>query len=220
MIRLAEAALAFARDRYPRLDAARYLGRLDDLAERIERLGASTPEDRADALRAVLCREERLSGNREDYYDPRNSYLNEVLDRRTGIPISLSAVWLDVAARLDWPFVGVGLPGHFVIAQLSPEGPSWIDPFGGGRPLDRDACGSLVEAALGPGTALAEVHLSPVGARAILTRMLDNLRSIYVQAGQWTQAAFVLSRLRALLPEEAAVRQDLAAVLQRVARLN
>ena len=114
---LAEAALLVARDEYPELEAAPYLAMLDAWAARVrDRLTAQpTPADAAGALRAVLFDEKGLRGNADDYYDPRNSFLNDVLDRRAGIPISLSAVYMEVGRRAGLVVEGLGLPGHFIV---------------------------------------------------------------------------------------------------------
>ncbi|MCA1597212.1 MAG: transglutaminase-like domain-containing protein, partial [Chloroflexi bacterium] len=147
-INLAEAALLIAAETYPGLAVAHYLRRLDELAAGIapslrglRRVGSASER------RAVLrCLNESLfgahgfCGNRKDYYDPRNSYLNQVLDRRTGIPITLSVVYLEVGWRLGLPLAGVGLPAHFMVRWVGAGEPLLVDPFGGGVLLDVEGC--------------------------------------------------------------------------------
>ncbi|MCI0341862.1 MAG: transglutaminase-like domain-containing protein [Planctomycetales bacterium] len=219
-IRVAEAALLFARDRYPGLEPAPYLRRLDALAERVGRLGASSPEDRAAALRQVLVEEEGFEGNRRRYYDPANSYLNAVLDRKLGIPISLSAVWLDVAHQIGWPFAGVGLPGHFVIGVSDGSADLWVDPFGGGRALGRAACEKLVARAIGRSRKLPDEAFETVPNRLVLTRMLNNLRLLYLERGHWHDAACAIEGLLAIHPDSDELRQDLRTARVRHAGLN
>ncbi|GMU23451.1 MAG: hypothetical protein AMXMBFR13_35290 [Phycisphaerae bacterium] len=202
-IRLASAALLFCRDTYGELQPAAYLARLDRLADRVERLSGRTPRERLEALRTVIHAEEEFHGNSDDYYDPRNSYLNEVLDRRRGIPISLAVVWLDVARRLGWPLVGVNFPGHFLVRYESPCEPLHVDPFGGGQVL---RCAQLRER-LPPALArLPHVPaecLATAGTKAILMRMLNNLVGIYLQRCEWGALESVMARQAALCPEDA-----------------
>ncbi len=218
--RLAEAALLFAADRYPRLVVTSYLAELDRFARRVDHLGARTPADQVRALRQVLVEEERFFGNTTWYYDPRNSYLNEVLERRLGIPISLSVVWIDICQQLDWPFVGIGLPGHFIVGHRDAERRLWVDPFGGGRILLRGDCESLAAAACGDAKPLPDGAFVPISPRAILVRMLNNLRVMYVRQEAWHYAIGVLRRLCALEPSRADFQEHLQLAVNRLAHFN
>jgi regulator of sirC expression with transglutaminase-like and TPR domain len=135
-ISLARAALALSRIEHPDLDAPHYLGRLDGLAGEIEaaRRGAS-PVERLHGLREYLFEELGFKGNRANYFDPRNSFLSDVLDRRMGIPISLSLVLIEVGRRLGLPMEGIGLPGHFITGVRLDDAPILLDPFHGGAIL-------------------------------------------------------------------------------------
>src|SRR5262249_39549496 len=132
-ISLAEAALLIASCEYPTLKSSAYIERLDRMADAVQRRAAqeTDPFRTIGAMNEHLFEEQGFSGNSDDYYDPRNSFLNDVLDRKTGIPIMLSTVYLEVAQRLQFPLVGVGMPGHFLVKH--PYFNILIDPFSGGR---------------------------------------------------------------------------------------
>jgi regulator of sirC expression with transglutaminase-like and TPR domain len=202
-IRLATAALLFARDAYPDIEIPGYLARLDGLAERVERVAGRSPFERIAALRRVICDECGFAGNRDDYYDPRNSYLNEVLDRRRGIPISLSAVWLDVARALSYPLAGVNFPGHFLLRYEDASGPIFIDAFTGGEVLDADGLRERLCEGVGAGRTIPPQFLAAAGTKAVLMRMLNNLLGIYLQRCDWFSAEPVLARQTALCPDDA-----------------
>jgi len=180
--RLDEAALCLAACGDPDLHVGDALCRLDDLA-------AVVPEPSLESLIETLFGPDGLQGDRDDYYDPRNSYLHAVLDRRRGIPITLSVILMEVGKRLDIELVGVGLPGHFVVRDV--EQPTrYVDCFGGGTILDADGCARLVAAA---GHRVGRNDFAPVGPRAILARMLGNLKGIAIQRKdlgllQWVMA--------------------------------
>src|SRR4029453_7536288 len=131
-ISLAGAAVALTRMGHPEIDTPRYLGHLDELAHAIERSRrAASPVERLHGLREYLFEEQGFKGNRTDYFDPRNSFLSDVLDRRMGIPISLSLVLIEVGRRLDLPMEGIGLPGHFITGVRLDDAPILLDPFPG-----------------------------------------------------------------------------------------
>jgi regulator of sirC expression with transglutaminase-like and TPR domain len=218
--RIAEAALLFAHDRYPFLSPAHYLHRIDEFTGRVDRLGAATPLERIAALRTVLVAEEELVGDAITYDDPRNSYLNEVLDRRCGLPISLSVIWLDVARALGWRFAGVGLPGHFLIGCKAEDRCVLLDPFQGGRLVELGECERLVQNVLGPQAVLAPEHVAPIDGPAILTRMLNNLRAAYATRHDWSAYEQVLMRLMALHPADTDLVEDLNCLRGRLGRRN
>jgi regulator of sirC expression with transglutaminase-like and TPR domain len=187
-IALDEAALLIAAHAYPDLDVS---------AERreLDRLAATCWGDDLDSLIGFLFAHKGFRGNREHYADPRNSFLNQVLQRRLGIPITLALVLMEVGRRMGLEIHGVGMPFHF----LARHGDSWIDPFDGGRLLDRNGCFNLYLANGGRPDAFHVSYLEPIGARAILIRMLTNLQQSYVRRGDGEGLAWV-GRLRAMMP--------------------
>lgn len=210
-IPLAEAALAVAEEEYPRLEAARYVAVLDRLGDRVRRALGPTPTPRAvlDAMKVVLFREEGFRGNEANYYDPRNSFLNEVLDRRLGIPITLSILYVEVAKRVGLELLGVGFPGHFLVrcpaVGATPD--LFIDPFNGGDVLDATECVARFQAVL-KGRDFDPSFLDPVDTRHILVRMLHNLKKIYVEHGDDVRALWVTDRLLLLVPGSLEERRD------------
>ena len=187
-IPLDEAALLIAACARPDLDIGAELGRLDELA-------AGCPEPTLEGLCAHLFGELGFRGNTEQYQDPDNSYLDQVMLRRVGIPISLSVLTMEVARRLGVELDGVGMPGHFLIRHRTDPG-TYLDPFGGGQRLDAPGCRAIF-ANLG-GTSWDDSYLQPVGARAILSRMLLNLQGLFLPA-DLRSAAWVLE-LRLAIP--------------------
>jgi regulator of sirC expression with transglutaminase-like and TPR domain len=187
---LAEGALLIAAHAYPDLDVAGELKRLDELA-------SACPPD-LDSLRRYLFAELGFRGNEEDYGDPRNSFLNDVLDRRMGIPITLSVVTIEVGRRVGVPFSGIGLPGHFLVRHEAVP-PLLLDPFHGGAALTLEDCEGLIRRAYGDDVPFQPSLLAPVDNRMILARMLNNLRQVFQSRGDAASSAWVL-RLRAGIP--------------------
>jgi regulator of sirC expression with transglutaminase-like and TPR domain len=180
-INLAEAALLIAAEEYPRLDVDLYVDKLDSFGDiaRERAAGGSSALDMIAALNATLFEELGFRGNRSSYYDPRNSFLNEVIDRRTGIPITLTIVYIEVAKRIGFAIKGVGLPGHFIAKHEAESGDIFIDPFSDGRSLGTLACSELVRETTGGAVELQPEHLLAVTNKQILTRMLSNVLGIY-----------------------------------------
>ena len=199
---LAEAALAVAAEEYPSLDPAKYVARLDEIAARV-RVHAPAPMRAATilmAVRTVLFDEERFRGNDEDYYDPRNSFLNEVLDRRLGIPITLSLLYMEVARRVGLHLQGVAFPGHFLLKYAPQGGPEvFIDAYNGGEVLSSDECVARFKAA-SHGRPVEPRHLAGVGPRQILARLLHNLKRIYLERSDDIRLWWVVDRLLLLEP--------------------
>jgi regulator of sirC expression with transglutaminase-like and TPR domain len=197
---LPRVALEIASDAYPGLDIDAYLSRINDLASRVRQRCVTGAKPRAilGHLNWVLFVEEGFRGNESEYYDPRNSYLNEVLDRKTGIPISLSVLYAAVAAPLGLDLVGVNLPGHFVLALKGSEPALYVDAFHDGEILDRTACERLVAGVLGRPIVLDEHDLVPADATAIVARMLRNLKAIYLGLDDYASALPVARRLSAV----------------------
>jgi regulator of sirC expression with transglutaminase-like and TPR domain len=207
---LAEGALWIAAEAYPGLNVPHWLGRLDTLGWRAaERV---TPDMGVDAAAAAVSRllfaEEGFRGNTDDYYDPRNSFLNDVLDRRLGIPITLSVLYVAVAARAGLVAVGVGLPGHFVVRVDRGGRHRLLDPFHDGRLLDRAACEALVAQVRPEGGPFDPRWLVPVTTRQILVRMLTNLKALYAALGDWVPALAATDRILLLVPEALEALRD------------
>jgi regulator of sirC expression with transglutaminase-like and TPR domain len=221
-IDLAEACLLLAQEEYPGLDLRAYLGKLDAMGAEARRAsdGETDPRRVIAALNRCLFETHGFHANATDYYDPRNSYLNEVLDRRTGIPITLSVVYMEVAGRIDFPVRGVGMPGHFLVKHVTPAEEILIDPFGGGAILAASDCQRILDGLSGGKLVLAPHMLAAVGPRQILTRMLSNLKSIYFNGQEYGKALAAVERLLALNPRCATEVRDrglLASQLRRYA---
>jgi regulator of sirC expression with transglutaminase-like and TPR domain len=216
---LALGALLIARVEHPTLSPAHSLMHLDELAAASGVARIQDPLKALHRLREFLFEEEGFRGNAEEYYDPRNSCLNDVLERRLGIPITLALVVIEVGRRVGLDVVGVGLPGHFVVrAQVGNE-PVLLDPFDGGAVLTHQRAAALVARALGRQMPLTEGHYAPVDKRQILTRMLMNLRGIYCRRGEWDKALAVFDRLLVLDEQSAAHLRDRGTVLVRLGQL-
>jgi regulator of sirC expression with transglutaminase-like and TPR domain len=209
---LDEAALAIAAHARPDLDPHLELGRLDALAS-----ACFAPT--LDALLVHLFVDLGFRGNARDYYDPRNSYLDQVVDRRLGIPITLSVLCMVVGRRIGVPLAGVGMPGHFLLRdRVDPD--VFVDPFGGGAQVDRHACEAMFHALHGADAPFDERFLDPVGTHAVLARMLANLRNVFTSRSDRSSLVWVL-RLRTLLPGAPIEdRVDLAAGLAAVGRFR
>lgn len=188
---LAEAALLIAAHAKPGLVVDEWLSRLDSIA-------ATCPAADLDGLRRHLFETLGFRGNTTSYDDPRNSYLDDVLERRTGIPITLSLVAIEVGRRVGVPLVGVGLPGHFVVKHAAVP-PVLLDPFGGGRQLDLDECAELVGRVYGQPVEITPDMVAEVGTFAMLARMLANLRQLFLATGDAVDAEWVV-RLRVAIP--------------------
>lgn len=208
-IRLAEAALWIAAEEQPGLDPEPWLGRLDEMGQRLRpRLEAlRDPLDRVERLADFLSDEIGLRGNADDYYDPRNSYLNEVIDRGLGIPITLALIYIEVGQRAGVPLEGVGFPGHFLLRH-SHHTQLVIDPFDRGRLLTLDDCKVMLEK-LSNGTLPFDTRLlRPSTPRQILIRMLNNLRGVYLHRGEQLRVIGVLDRVLLLDPDDVGARRD------------
>jgi regulator of sirC expression with transglutaminase-like and TPR domain len=199
---LAEGALWIAAEAHPGLDVQHWLGRLDALGRRAaERVTSEMGVDRvAASLSRFLFEEEGFRGNPEDYYDPRNSFLNDVLERRLGIPITLSVLYIAVAAGAGLDAAGVGLPGHFIVRAERRGRHRFLDPFHGGRLLDAGGCEALVARMRPGGGPLDPRWLAPVSTRQVFVRMLSNLKAAYSALGDWARALAASERIVLLVP--------------------
>ncbi|HWP29658.1 MAG TPA: transglutaminase-like domain-containing protein [Chloroflexota bacterium] len=207
---LARAALYIAAEEYPGLDVEGYLTRLHTMAEEAAArpLEAPPPLGRLLALNRYLFTERGFHGNTASYYDPRNSFLNEVLDRRTGLPITLAIVYLEVAWRLELPVAGVGMPSHFLVGYYGADPPRYIDVFHRGALLSREDCAARLRVSFGEAFLFRDEHLAPVTKRQILTRVLTNLKYVYHRQEDWGRALGVIERLLLLQPDAPAEVRD------------
>lgn len=213
-VELAHAALLVAAEERPGLDVEHYRARLYELGltarERLAQDEDSTP---VVALNKFIFEELGFAGNQTDYYDPRNSLLSEVLDRRTGIPITLSIVYMEIGRRAGLHVEGIGLPGHFIVRARAARGESvLVDPFNG-RIIDVEDCQERLDTIYGGQAPLTEVHLHPVSTREILARLLRNLKGIYAQAGLYRRALSIIERILLVAPDAIEERRDRGALL-------
>ena len=205
---LAEAALLIAQDEYPHLDISAYLQRLDDLSRDVgARLSpGAPPENIIAAMNNLLFQEEGFAGNEKNYYDPRNSFLNDVLDRRLGLPITLSIVYMEVGRRLGLSLEGVSFPGHFLVKLKLKQGRVVLDPYSGGVSLSEQELNNRLHQSYGD-----QLHvplnrlLASADKKHILTRLLYNLKAIYLHREEFTKVLAVIDRILLInpnLPEE------------------
>jgi regulator of sirC expression with transglutaminase-like and TPR domain len=211
---LAEVALLVAREEYPTVDVEATLGELAALAHDVQYRLRGPLAARVATLCHYLFHELGFRGNTQNYYDPRNSYFNEVLDRRLGLPITLSLVAMSVGARAGLSVVGVGLPGHFIAkAVAADEEEVLFDPFHGGRRLTPFECESLVEQVTGSRFQVTPETMMPASPHAISARLLTNLKGVYLRTNDFARAARITQRLCQLLPDDPQQRRDLGVAL-------
>ncbi len=228
---LAEACLLIAQDAYPGLDVPKYLGEIERMAARLRgRLppGADA-EEKVIALNQFLFDDLGFSGNVDDYYDPRNSYLHEVIERRRGIPISLSILYMEIGRKIGLPLEGVSFPGHFLV-RLALRGNTLIlDPFSGGEPLSEHDLRKLLRRVIAgsgraglrsAGDVASELpldqFLEPAGHRQVLARMLRNLKNIYREKDQPQRLLEVINRMLVVTPEAYVELRDRGLVYQKL----
>jgi regulator of sirC expression with transglutaminase-like and TPR domain len=221
---LVRISLEIARDAYPDLDIDRYLGKIEALTNRVRDRCAAGAKTRSvlGQINWVLFVEEGFRGNTEDYYDPRNSYLNEVIDRKTGIPITLSVLYATIAARVGLALSGVNLPSHFMLrvgdGREDDDRPLFVDPFDEGALLDRQGCEEAISKRVGQPVTLSDIQLAPCGHDLIVARMLRNLKAIYLEQHDHAAALPVLRRLAALNPGDPQEQRDLGMLCLRLDR--
>jgi regulator of sirC expression with transglutaminase-like and TPR domain len=225
-IDLARACLLIAQDAYPALEVERYMGEIERMATRLRaRLGQTAAgEDRIVALNQFLYEELGYWGNTEDYYDPRNSYLNEVIDRRTGIPITMSILYMEIGRRIGLPVEGVSFPGHFLVRVRLRGGMLVLDPFSGGAPQSEDELRNRVKRVIPDGVAddlpaselPLDQFLEPATNRQILSRVLRNLKGIYRKDNRPERMLDVLNRMLLVTPDASAELRDRGFVYQRL----
>jgi regulator of sirC expression with transglutaminase-like and TPR domain len=219
---LALAALLVAAEEYPQLAAEPYLRRLDLLAERVrDRLGDERGAPVViQEMNRVLFAEEGFRGNAEAYYDPRNSFLNDVLDRRLGIPLTLSIVYLEVGWRLGLPLVGVNFPGHFLVCYRGEALRLLIDPFQKGEVRFEDQAQELLDRVYGGAVPLQPEFLRPADRREMLVRLLANLKGIYLNARDDARALAAIERILMVQPSATDELRDRGFLLARTGRVD
>jgi regulator of sirC expression with transglutaminase-like and TPR domain len=217
---LAQAALVVARLEYPQVDAERYLAMLDGLGDGARRWIDAKTLERKDtsmptcirAFNEYLFTEQGFRGNQDRYDDPRNSCLNEVLDRRTGIPITLSLVYMEIGRRAGLRIDGVNFPGHFLVRCPDVGGRGRasliVDPFHGGALLSEDDCRGLLEKHVGQDIAFSRSLLAPATRPQIIVRMLINLKRLYVHMRSFPQAREVTEMLLVMTPSALSELRD------------
>lgn len=212
-IDVAVAALHLARDEYPDLDIPSYVARLEAYGDAIAPRLTGPLAQRVTVFAHFLFDEEGFRGNTGEYYDPRNSYFCDVLDRRLGLPITLSVLAAAIGDRAGLTVQGVALPGHFVAMAVEEDEAVLFDPFHGGRLLDRNAAERVVTAAIGAPYTLTTADLQPALPGTIVTRMLNNLKGVYLKNAEFRRAARVIGRLLQLAPNEPIQHRDLGVAL-------
>jgi regulator of sirC expression with transglutaminase-like and TPR domain len=225
-IDLARGCLMIAQDAYPGLDVDRYMGEIERMAGRLRgRLPkAGGAEERVVALNQFLYEDLGYWGNTTDYYDPRNSYLNEVIERKTGIPITMSILYMELGRRIGLPLEGVSFPGHFLVRLKLRGGMLVLDPFAGGAPQSEEELRKRVKRVIPDGVAddlpAAELpldqFLEPASKRQILSRVLRNLKGIYRESDKPERMLDVLNRMLVVTPGASAELRDRGYVYQRL----
>ncbi|MGB7415598.1 MAG: transglutaminase-like domain-containing protein [Thermosynechococcaceae cyanobacterium] len=208
VLNLAEAALYIAQEEYPELEVTVYLNILDTMAHQAkEQLpDVDYPLRVVQALNRYLFEDLGYRGNPKDYYDPRNSFLNDVLDRRTGIPITLSLVYLEVARRIGFPMVGINFPGHFLIQPDRADIDFYVDPFHGGEILFAQDCQDRLAQIYGQPVEMQARFTEAVTPQQLLIRMLLNLKQIYLHQNQLPQCLAASERILLIDPHSADLR--------------
>ena len=200
-INLSRAALLIAQAEYPDMDISHYLQVIEALGLRVR---ANAPDDSVMApiqtLNSVLFDEQGFRGNEEEYYDPRNSYLNDVIERKVGIPITLSVLYMEVARHAGLNVRGVSFPGHFIVKHETPEGPLFVDPFYGGMLLEKEHLAQRLRLAGGGFMPFRDHHLAACTAAQIVTRMLNNLKGIYASRRDYDKVLAFIQMLLDVSP--------------------
>ncbi len=202
-IDLVEAALLIARTAFPDLDARRYLDCLDQWAARLSRGLKPSPSagDILSRLNRILFDEEGFSGDHQNYYDPQNSFLNCVIDRKKGIPITLSLIYSEVGRRAGFPLHGYALPGHFIAGLAHVSGTLYVDPFNHGEILTTKECLDMVQTRYGRQASPDSSWKQPAGKKTIIKRMLRNLKGIYRQFNRDLQSLEMLQWILTVDPD-------------------
>lgn len=221
LMRLDKAALLIAAEdeAHRHLDIEEYLSRLDALADEARSFLEMSQAGETESFNRFLFDVKRFAGNQLDYYDPRNSFLNEVIDRRVGIPITLSVVYIEVGRRAGLDVEGVGLPGHFIVRvrELGERDAVLVDPFHGVM-LTREDCQDRLDTVYDGLVRLSDEHMTAASTQEILVRMLKNLKAVYTRSNLYRQALCCVERLLLLTPEDPAEHRDRGALLANLER--
>jgi regulator of sirC expression with transglutaminase-like and TPR domain len=225
-IDLARACLMIAQDAYPDLDVDHYMAEIERMAMRLRGRMPQTygGEERVVALNQFLYEDLGYWGNTDDYYDPRNSYLNEVIERKTGIPITLSILYMELGRRIGLPLEGVSFPGHFLVRLRLRGGMLVLDPFAGGAPQSEEELRSRVKRVIPDGVAddlpaselPLDQFLEPATHRQILSRVLRNLKGIYRDTDKPERMLDVLNRMLVVTPGASTELRERGYVYQRL----
>jgi len=215
-----EACLLIAAEEYTGLDVVRERTKLQSIGEEAARRVArlQNPFARLDGLRSYVFDELGFRGNREQYDDPRNSYLNEVLTRRTGVPLSLSVLFVEIARSAGFDAHGIGLPGHFVVRADFGGRQILVDPFHDGRVITLEDCRDLVARSTGKASLFRPDLVVPASPRSILTRMLVNLKRMFLNREDYTRALSVVERLLLVAPDDPREIRDRGFLLAHLGR--
>lgn len=219
-IDMARAALLIAKEEYPQLSEELYLARLDQMAEEVkDRLAEETaPVVVLQELLATLFERRKLRGNREAYYDPRNSFLNDVLDRGRGIPLTLGMVLLETGWRLGLPLEGVNFPNHFLVRFRGDAVRLLLDPFDGGHTRFEDQAQELLDRVYGGMVRMQEQFLRPASRRDMLRRLLTNLKGVYMNVDDHRRALAAVERILVMHPTSRGENRARGLLLARMGR--
>lgn len=220
-IELDTASLLIAKEEYPELNVGDYLDRLNSMSEEIKsRLSADySPSEAIETMNDYLFIKQGFSGNQENYYDPKNSYLSDVLDRKTGIPITLSIIYMEIGRRLGLQLHGLGMPGHLIIGYRFEDELKLLDPFNAGASLTMQQCQERVKAMTNGGPFRSE-FLRPMENRQIIWRMLNNLKGIYVRASDFKKAVSIIDRMMLITPKSPTLMRDRGVIKYRMESLT
>lgn len=221
-INLARAALLISGYLRQTSEVVWYIDQLDDIALAARPLvkAAQTDLDVVKSLNHYLFNHLNFYGNSTDYYNPDNSFLNKVLDFKTGIPITLSVIYLEVGWRLNLPLWGIGMPGHFIVGYGSPENPIYIDVFNQGRILSETDCFDLCKVPASSRHTFKLTHLKPAPKKTILYRMMLNLKHIYVKQEKWESAYKIIDLMLVVSPDDITELRDRGLMAYRLNHLH
>lgn len=222
LINLAATSLLIAEHLTRPFDKQIYLDRLDRMAATVQPqvTAAKSDHEIIESLNHFLFRQIRLAGNDRDYYNPNNSFLNRVMDSRQGIPISLSVIYLEMGIRLGLPVWGIGLPGHFITGYGAETAPIFIDVFNQGRILTEDDCLKISRIPFDERETFRRQFLKPVSKKQILYRILLNLKYIYLDQQNWSNALKTLKLIMVLRPNEITNLRDRGLIYYRLDHLH
>lgn len=221
-IDLAKAALYIAQEEYSELEIEEYLNAIDSMAiELKQRLPLEKyPLKIIQCINQYLYDDLKFTGNTQNYYDPRNSFLNDVVERRVGIPITLALLYIEIARRIDFPMIGIGMPGHFLIRPDFSEIEIFVDAFNNGEVMFAQDCQERLSQIYQQNVILQPEFLAPVTKKQFLARMLTNLKYIYLKQQQLEKALFCVERILLLFPSAALELRDRGLLSYQIGRFN